>query len=45
MCGLMRLYCYRNGVNWIEDYPLREAKNHYRRLIGEGVTVYHTVEV
>ena len=45
MCGLVRMYCYRNGVTWIEDYPLKDAKNQHRRLIRQGVTVYHSVEV
>ena len=45
MCGLVRMYCYRNGVTWIEDYPLKEAKYQHRRLIRQGVTVYHSVEV
>ena len=45
MCGLIRLYCYSQGVTWIEDYPLEEAKYQYRRLTREGIIVYHSVEV
>ena len=42
MCGLVRMYCWRNGVTWIEDYPIDQGKTEHRRLIAEGVTVYHT---
>ena len=42
MIHIARLYCWRQGVTWIEDYPVRESKKQRLRLIGEGVTVYHT---
>ena len=25
MCGLIRFYCYRNGVTWLEDCDPAEA--------------------
>ena len=40
--GLVRLYCWRQGAHWIEDYPTAEAPKHRTRLTREGVTVYHT---
>ena len=45
MCGLVRMYCYSQGVNWIFDYPLKEAKHQHRRLTRRLGTVYHSVEV
>ena len=45
MCGLVRLYCYRNGVTNVFDFTKNDAKGARRRLEQEGWIVYHTVEV
>ena len=42
MIQLVRIYCWRNGVQWIEDYALPKASKERLRLVREGVTVYHT---
>ncbi len=42
MCGLMRLFCFKNGIgNWIHDVQLACVESERRRLIGEGWTIYH----
>lgn len=45
MCGLVRLYCYMNGVTNVFDFPVKEAKKARERLIGEGWVVWHTETV
>lgn len=45
MCGLVRLYCYQNGVTNIFDFPIKEAKDARNRLTREGWVVYHSVVV
>ena len=42
MCGLVRLYCYMNGVTNIFDYPVKEASKARERLSQEGWVVYHS---
>lgn len=42
MIGMARLYCWRQGAHWIEDYPKVDAPRQRLRLTREGVTVYHT---
>jgi hypothetical protein len=39
---VVRLYCWRQGAHWIEDYPIAEGKKQRLRLTQQGVTVYHT---
>jgi len=45
MVGLVRFYCFRNGVFWIEDCPSHQAISVRRRLRSESVTVTHSVKV
>lgn len=45
MCGLVRLYCYMNGVTNVFDYPVKEARQQRKRLSQEGWVVYHSVVV
>lgn len=45
MCGLVRLYCYQNGVTNVFDYPVNEARHHRKRLAREGWVIYHSVVV
>ena len=45
MCGLVRFYCYQNGVTNIFDFPKNEARMQYKRLTCEGWTIYHSVIV
>ena len=45
MCGLVRLYCYMNGVTNVFDYPVKEARQQRKRLSQEGWIVYHSVVV
>ena len=41
MCGLIRFYCYRNGVTWLEDFKPAELAHVCKRLVSEDVTVTH----
>ena len=41
MCGLIRFYCYRNGVTWLEDCKPDEVKSVRKRLRANDVTVTH----
>ena len=41
VCGLIRFYCYRNGVTWLEDCKPEEVKSVRRRLWADAVTVTH----
>ena len=45
MCGLVRLYCYQNGVTNVFDFPVAEARHHRKRLIQEGWVIYHSVVI
>ena len=45
MCGLVRLYCYQNGITNVFDFPVSEARHHRKRLAREGWVVYHSVVV
>ena len=45
MCGLIRMYCYQNGITNIFDFPVKDARHQRLRLIGEGWTIYHSVVV
>ena len=42
MINVARLYCYRQGVTWIEDVPVKEARDARRRLAQQGVIITHT---
>ena len=42
MCGLVRLFCYQNGITNIFDFPVSEAKYQRKRLAQEGWVIYHT---
>lgn len=42
MCGLVRLYCYQNGVTNVFDFPVTEARYQMKRLTQEGWVVYHS---
>ena len=42
MINVARLYCWRQGVTWIEDVPVKEAKEVRRRLVQQGVIITHT---
>lgn len=42
MINVVRMYCFSQGVTWIEDYPKKEAGRNRKRLARQGVTVYHS---
>ena len=42
MINVVRMYCFSQGVTWIEDYPKKEASKNRKRLSRQGVTVYHS---
>lgn len=45
MCGLVRLYVYRNGVTNVHDFEKHEARHRRKELEQDGWVVYHTVEL
>ena len=41
MCGIIRFYCEKNGVQWLEDMTPDEVKSTRRRLRRIGARVTH----
>ena len=40
--GLARLHAYQNGVFWLVDVPVTDAKHKRRELTRQGWTITHT---
>ena len=40
--GIIRMFCYRQGVFWLVECPKPEAKNRRIELSQEGWVVAHT---
>lgn len=45
MIGLARLHAYQNGVFWLVDVPVAEAKKKRAELTRQGWIVTHTEKV
>ena len=43
MCGMVRFYCFKSGVSFVEDVLSRDAKFTRHRLLSTGVTIYFEV--
>mgnify|MGYP004107053721 FL=1 len=39
------MYCFRQGVQNVFDWPRKDAAKRYKQLVGEGWVIYHTIEV
>lgn len=45
LLGMIRMYCFRQGVTNVFDYPKAEARHRAKSLSREGWVIYHTVEL
>jgi hypothetical protein len=45
MCGMVRFYCFKSGVSFVEDVPRQDAKFTRHRLRSTGVTIYFEVDI
>ena len=40
MCGMVRFYCFKSGVSFVEDVPSKDAEFTRHRLRATGVMIY-----
>ena len=45
MCGMVRFYCFKSGVSFVEDVLSQDAKFTRNRLLSTGVLIYFEVNL